>query len=64
MASQIEDAMSLIMARRNVPAEICCTAFIDMSYLKNVQARSVSENSRSHLLLNIWLAHGRIIKLG
>lgn len=45
-------------------ADVCCATFIDMSYLENVPVRSLSDNGRSHLLLNIWFAHGRIIDYG
>lgn len=44
--------------------DVCCATFIDMSYLENVPVRSLPDNGRSHLLLNIWFAHGRIIKFG
>lgn len=44
--------------------DVCCATFIDMSYLENVPVRSLSDNGRSHLLLNIWFAHGRIIDYG
>lgn len=42
----------------------CCATFIDMSYLENVPVRSLSDDGRSHLLLNIWFTHGRIIDYG
>lgn len=44
--------------------DVCCATFIDMSYLENVPVRSLSDNGRSHLMLNIWFAHGRIIDYG